>query len=70
MRRCAHCDKPISAARLAACPNTHLCVPCKSWQDEPKLKSDAPVLRGVLVETSIGDLEEMQKAAREMAAGE
>ena len=47
-------------------PNTFLCLACKTGHDEPPLKSGAPLLKAALVESSVGDLEEMQKAAREL----
>jgi hypothetical protein len=66
---CALCESPIPAARLKAVPHTQLCVTCKSTHDEPPLMSHALTLRGALVETLIGDLEEKQKDARELAGG-
>lgn len=65
---CDICQSPIPAARLAAVPNTHLCVACKALHDEPALRPDSPVLRGSLVETSVSDLAEMQKQARELVS--
>jgi hypothetical protein len=53
-------------ARLAAVPDTRLCLDCKSRNDESPLKSTAPILKRALVESSIGDLEELQKSAWEL----
>ncbi len=66
MRLCALCDTPITRERLRAMPGTRLCVACKAGNDEPPLKADAPFLKGSLAESSVGDLEEMQAAAREL----
>jgi hypothetical protein len=66
MRRCDLCGTPISAARLAAMPKTHLCLGCKAGNDEPPLKANAPVLKRSLAETYPGDQEEMQAMAREL----
>ena len=69
-RSCSLCHAEISAARLAAVPSTQLCVTCKAGNDEPPLSADAPVLRRSLAESSVGDLEEMQAAAREIGGVE
>ena len=66
MKHCSLCHAEISFARLAAVPSTQLCLTCKAGNDEPALKSDALFLRRSLVEYSVGDLEEMQAAAREL----
>jgi hypothetical protein len=75
-RRCDLCEAPISLARLAAVPDTHLCRDCKATHDEPRdckathdeprVTVAAPFLRPLLVEGSLADLEEMQAAAREL----
>jgi len=66
MRLCALCDKPITAARILAMPSTWLCLECKTGHDEPPLKAGDPFLKSALVESSVGELEEMQAAAREL----
>ena len=65
-RCCSLCHTEISAARLAAVPNTQLCVTCKVGNDEPRLDANAPVLKRALVETYPGDEQEMRAAAREL----
>jgi hypothetical protein len=47
-------------------PSTWLCLECKTGHDEPPLKAGDPFLKSALVESSVGELEEMQAAAREL----
>ena len=68
--RCQRCHGPISAARLRAMPRTDLCVECKALCDEPPISVNAPVMRGSLAESSLSDLAELAKAARDIGRGE
>lgn len=47
---CARCSNPIPAARLAAVPGTHLCMPCRAESDATPLTAYSSRLRGALVE--------------------
>lgn len=63
---CAACEETISPARLAAVPTTHLCVTCKSLNDEPKLGVYSPLLARSMAETSLSDPEEMSRESRQI----
>lgn len=69
IRYCLKCEKEIPIKRLLAMPDTQLCLPCKTKSDEPLLNARSVRTSRVLVETSLSDLAEMSKEAREMVSG-
>jgi hypothetical protein len=67
---CIGCQREIPPARLAAAPNTHLCVGCKARCDEQPLTRHSPALRRVMVESSLSDCDEMSRESRQLVRGE
>jgi hypothetical protein len=44
-RNCKECSEPIPAKRLAALPNTRVCVACKERNDVPELREASVLTR-------------------------
>jgi hypothetical protein len=44
-RNCKECSEPIPAKRLAALPNTRVCVACRERNDAPELREASVLTR-------------------------
>jgi RNA polymerase-binding transcription factor DksA len=70
MKACFRCGEDIGAKRIAAMPETRLCLRCKSRSDEPRLNSGAKCLEKSLAMGSLSDSDEMFREAHQIASGE